>query len=191
VPVNSRLRKKLESMSMEELTDLLSSFKNLHNKTDTENRKRLTRALEIEYYYRDHPDLDNNYPELNPLILGINFDRDTRRERISHRLQERLKNGMVDEVEGLIRNGVSPEKLIYYGLEYKHITEYLQGQVDYQGMVRGLEISIHQFAKRQMTWFRGMERRGLQIHWLEGRLTMEEKLRRAVELFDSGSTAGS
>ncbi len=182
VPVNRALRSELEQKSMEELSARLASFKKLHNKTDTENRKRLLRALEIEYYYRDNPRLDDAYPELHPLILGINFDRDLRRERISRRLQERLKDGMIEEVEGLLAEGIPPGKLIYYGLEYKYITEFLLGRLEYGEMLSGLETAIHRFAKRQMTWFRGMERRGLHIHWLDGYTPMEEKLERAIDL---------
>jgi len=183
VPVNKSLRTGLAQKSMDELTAILSSFKKLHNKTDTENRKRLLRALEIEYYYRDHPQLDDDYPDLQPLIIGINFDRDSRRKRISQRLNERLNNGMTEEVEGLLGEGIPAEKLIYYGLEYKYITEYLQGKTDYPGMVSGLETAIHRFAKRQMTWFRGMERRGLKIHWINGCLSMEDKLSESLELY--------
>ncbi|MFC2099062.1 tRNA (adenosine(37)-N6)-dimethylallyltransferase MiaA [Bacteroidota bacterium] len=182
VPLNKELRKQLESQSMEELVRQLSSFKKPHNITDTENRKRLVRALEIEYYYQDHPQFDKDYPDLRPLLLGINFDRDSRRRRISQRLNERLKEGMIAEVEGLLGEGIPPEKLIYYGLEYKYITEHLLGKLDYEAMASGLETAIHQFAKRQMTWFRGMERRGLKIHWIDGYATDEEKLERAMRL---------
>ena len=183
VPLNKELRKQHESKSIEELTRLLSSFKKPHNVTDTDNRKRLLRALEIEHYYKENPALDDNYPEIRPLILGINFDRDSRRKRISERLLERLQKGMVEEVEGLLGEGILPEKLIYYGLEYKYITEYLQGKTDYKGMVSGLETAIHQFAKRQMTWFRGMERRGFKIHWIDGYIPIEKKLERALNLY--------
>jgi tRNA dimethylallyltransferase len=183
VPANNELRKQLESKSMEELGGILASFKKPHNVTDTGNRKRLLRALEIEHYYRENPALDDDYPEIRPLILGINFDRDARRKRISRRLSDRLKEGMVEEVEGLLGEGIPPEKLIYYGLEYKYITEYLQGNTDYEGMVSGLETAIHQFAKRQMTWFRGMERRGFKIYWIDGHLPLEEKLELALEYY--------
>jgi tRNA dimethylallyltransferase len=183
VPANNELRKQLESKSMEELAGILASFKKPHNVTDTGNRKRLLRALEIEHYYRENPAYDDDYPEIRPLILGINFDRDARRKRISRRLSDRLKEGMVEEVEGLLGEGIPPEKLIYYGLEYKYITEYLQGNTDYEGMVSGLETAIHQFAKRQMTWFRGMERRGFKIYWIDGHLPLEEKLELALEYY--------
>jgi tRNA dimethylallyltransferase len=183
VPANNELRKQLESKSMEELGGILASFKKPHNVTDTGNRKRLLRALEIEHYYRENPAYDDDYPEIRPLILGINYDRDARRKRISRRLSDRLKEGMVEEVEGLLGEGIPPEKLIYYGLEYKYITEYLQGNTDYEGMVSGLETAIHQFAKRQMTWFRGMERRGFKIYWIDGHLPLEEKLELALEYY--------
>lgn len=189
VPVNRGLRRELEGKGVEELSVLLASFKKLHNKTDTENRKRLLRALEIEFYYRDHPQLDYEYPDLRPLILGIRFERDARRSRISRRLNERLRDGMLDEVEGLLSEGIPAEKLEYYGLEYRYITRYLEGRTGYEEMVRGLETAIHRFAKRQMTWFRGMERRGLKIHWLEGDLPMEQKLDRALDLM--GESFGS
>ncbi len=183
VPVNKSLRAELEKKSMDKLRAELASFRNLHNKTDTGNRKRLIRALEIELYHKENPQPDNEYPDILPLILGINFDRNSRRRRISQRLLERLKEGMLEEVEGLLREGISPEKLIYYGLEYKYITEYLGGKMDYDKMFSGLETAIHQFAKRQMTWFRGMERKGMKIHWLDGYMPLDEKIEKAVELF--------
>jgi tRNA dimethylallyltransferase len=188
VPVNPSLREELSGKSMEELAARLASFRKLHNKTDTENRKRLLLAIEIETYYSEHPLLDEDYPVLRPLVLGIRFDRDERRKRISERLNARLREGMVEEVEVLLKEGVPEEKLIYYGLEYRYITEYLCGETDYGEMVSGLETAIHQFAKRQMTWFRGMERRGLKIYWLDGMLPMEEKLDRALALY-SGTSA--
>ncbi|MFC2116126.1 tRNA (adenosine(37)-N6)-dimethylallyltransferase MiaA [Bacteroidota bacterium] len=191
VPVNHSLRKELEQKSMEELRAVLASIRNLHNKTDIENRKRLIRALEIEFYYKENPKLDDNYPDINPLVLGISFDRNSRRDRISRRLHERLKEGLVEEVEGLLSEGISPEKLIYYGLEYRYIAEFLGGKKDYEEMVSGLETAIHQFAKRQMTWFRGMERKGMKIHWLEGYLPLEEKITRALELFKNPTEPGS
>jgi tRNA dimethylallyltransferase len=191
VPVNQSLRKEFEGRSMEELSGLLASFRKLHNITDTENRKRLVRALEIEYYYRDHPGLDEDYPGLHPLILGIRYDRDTRRSRISERLRQRLRSGMIEEVSRLLEEGIAEEKLIYYGLEYKYITEYLGGKYGYDEMVSALETAIHRFAKRQMTWFRGMERRGLKINWLDGLLPVEEKLDLAMQLLRNPTAPGS
>lgn len=186
VPLNPGLRGEFEQKSMKELAALLASFKKLHNKTDTVNRKRVVRALEIEYYYRDHPDLDRDYPDLQSLILGLRVDRETRRERISGRLKERLKAGLIEEVEGLLKEGIQAEKLKYYGLEYRYITEYLSGKNGYEEMLAGLETAIHRFAKRQMTWFRGMERRGLKIYWLDGKESLEGNLVRALELYRGG-----
>ena len=182
VPVNHSLRKEMEKKSMKELASRLASFKNLHNITDTENRKRLQRALEIELYYQDHPQLDEQYPDLDPILLGIRYERNTRRERISKRLRQRLKEGLIEEVKGLLSEGLPSEKLIYYGLEYKYITEFLLGKTNREEMTGKLETAIHQFAKRQMTWFRKMERSGMKIHWLEGSMPLEEKLDTAISL---------
>ena len=183
VPVNKSLREDLQGERMEDLAARLASFRTLHNTTDTQNRKRLVRAIEIETWYRDHPARNGDYPALNPLILGISFDRDTRRRRISERLNVRLREGMIEEVEALLKEGVPASKLSYYGLEYRYITEYLGGKISYGEMASRLETAIHRFAKRQMTWFRGMERRGLKIHWLDGGMPMEEKIARARELY--------
>ncbi len=176
VPVNPVYRAELEGKSMQELTRILASCKKLHNTTDTDTRKRLVRALEIEHYYATHPDADDFVPEVKPIVFGIHVDRDTRRKNISCRLHKRLEEGMLEEVEMLIDRGVAPEKLIYYGLEYKYITLYLIGQLNYDAMVQKLEIAIHRFAKRQMTWFRGMERRGIGINWIKGTLPVDKKL---------------
>ncbi len=186
VPVNRLLRSGLEKKSMDELVSQLSSFKKLHNKTDTEDRNRLIRALEIEFYYRDHPGLDEEYPDLKPLILGISFDRLSRRNMIARRLHERLQAGMIEEVKGLLAEGIPAGKLICYGLEYKYITEHLTGKTGLEEMTRQLETAIHRFAKRQMTWFRRMERSGMRIHWLNGDMPLEEKLEIAVSLLDAG-----
>ena len=183
VPVNQDLRKELERSGMEELADRLAGFKKLHNKTDTADRKRLIRALEIEVYYREHPELDEQMPDIRPLVLGIRFDRLTRREWISRRLAERLDRGMIGEVRGLLDEGISPEKLMYYGLEYKYLTEHLTGQTTFEEMFARLETAIHRFAKRQMTWFRKMEREGIKIHWMDGKLPLEAKMEMAVRLF--------
>jgi len=182
VPVNPDLLKQLEKESMSNLTKILASFKKLHNVTDISSRERLIRAIEIETYYKNHPEAEANYPEIYSLIIGIRFDREDRRKRITERLKDRLKNGMVEEVESLMNSGVSPEILIYYGLEYKYITLYLLQKLSREEMFIKLETAIHQFAKRQMTWFRGMERKGVKIHWLDGRLPMEEKIERALRL---------
>ena len=170
VPENPELRAALEEKSLEELTALLATYKQLHNNTDTDSKKRAIRAIEIEEYYRTCPVEERYFPQINALTVGVMVDREVRRERISRRLRERLAAGMVDEVRGLLDSGLEPEQLMYYGLEYKYLTLYLTGAMGYDDMVNGLEIAIHQFAKRQMTWFRGMEKRGVQIHWLDGSL---------------------
>ncbi|MBR5593007.1 MAG: tRNA (adenosine(37)-N6)-dimethylallyltransferase MiaA [Bacteroidaceae bacterium] len=170
VPENPALRAELEEKSLEELTALLATYKQLHNNTDTDSKKRAIRAIEIEEYYRACPVKERYFPQINALTVGVMVDREVRRERISRRLRERLENGMVEEVRQLLDNGLLPEQLIYYGLEYKYLTLYLTGAMTYDDMASGLEVAIHQFAKRQMTWFRGMEKRGVKIHWLDGSL---------------------
>ena len=170
VTENPALRAALEEKSLEELTALLATYKQLHNNTDTNNKKRAIRAIEIEEYYRICPVEERYFPQIKALTVGVMVDREVRRERISRRLRERLDNGMVEEVKRLLDSGLEPEQLIYYGLEYKYLTLYLTGAMEYEEMVAGLEIAIHQFAKRQMTWFRGMEKRGVEIHWLDGSL---------------------
>jgi tRNA dimethylallyltransferase len=182
VPPDSGLRIELEKKSMEELKEILSTFKNLHNTTDTDTRKRVIRAIGIEHSGRNKGNHCSEFPKVRALVTGITFDRDTRRKRISERLKQRLDSGMVDEVKNLIDMGINTETLIYYGLEYKFITLYLTGKISCQEMVRDLEIAIHQFAKRQMTWFRGMERRGIKINWIDGQLPMEEKVEKVMEL---------
>lgn len=167
VPENPELRARLEEKSLEELTVILAGYKNLHNNTDTDSKKRAIRAIEIEEYYLTCPVEERSFPQVNALVVGVSVDREVRRERISRRLRERLKEGMVDEVRSLLDSGITPDQLIYYGLEYKYITLYLTGAMKYDEMVHGLEIAIHQFAKRQMTWFRGMEKRGVDIKWID------------------------
>lgn len=174
VPENPALRAALEEKSLEELTALLATYKQLHNNTDTDNKKRAIRAIEIEEYYRNCPVEERYFPQINALTIGVQVDREVRRERISRRLRERLACGMVDEVRGLLDSGLQPDQLIYYGLEYKYLTLYLTGAMGYDEMVSGLEIAIHQFAKRQMTWFRGMEKRGVQIHWVDAMRPLPE-----------------
>ena len=174
VPENPPLRAALEEKSLEELTALLATYKQLHNNTDTDNKKRAIRAIEIEEYYRNCPVEERYFPQIKALTIGVQVDREVRRERISRRLRERLACGMVDEVRGLLDAGLQPDQLIYYGLEYKYLTLYLTGAMGYDEMVSGLEIAIHQFAKRQMTWFRGMEKRGVEIHWLDASGSMDE-----------------
>ncbi len=182
VPPDSGLRVELEKKSIEELKEILLTFKNLHNSTDIDTRKRVIRAIEIEHSSRDKGKQGNQFPKINALLVGIVFDRDTRRKRISERLKQRLNSGMINEVKHLIDIGISPETLIYYGLEYKFITLYLMGKLTHDEMVRDLETAIHQFAKRQMTWFRGMERKGIIINWIEGSLPMEEKVEKVMGL---------
>jgi len=182
VPSDPALRSELEKKPMDELIELLSSFKKLHNKTDLDSKKRVIRAIEIEEYQAARNMQHSYFPEFNCLVAGVRFDIEVRRRRITERLMQRLDAGMVDEVRRLLDRGIEPEDLIYYGLEYKYITLYLTGKLTYNCMVRDLETAIHQFAKRQMTWFRGMERRGIMIHWLNGELPMEEKVRQVMEL---------
>lgn len=176
VPENNSLRHDLADKLLEELTTILSSYKILHNRTDVDTVKRAIRAIEIEEYYKEHRVNVSDYPKLNSLIVGLDIDRELRRDKITKRLKERLDNGMIDEVKNLLEQGVAPDDLIYYGLEYKYLTLYCIGKLSFDEMFRQLEIAIHQFAKRQMTWFRGMERRGMSIHWIEASLPMEEKL---------------
>ena len=170
VPENPALRARLEEKSLEELTAILAGYKSLHNNTDTDSKKRAIRAIEIEEYYLNCPVEERSFPQINALVVGVSVDREVRRGRISRRLRERLKEGMVEEVRALLDSGLDPEQLIYYGLEYKYLTLYLTGAMGYDDMVRGLEIAIHQFAKRQMTWFRGMEKRGVDIKWVDASL---------------------
>ncbi len=184
VPPDSGLRIELEKKSMDELREILQTFKNLHNTTDLDTKKRVIRAIEIEHSSKNKTNNLSMFPKVKALLIGIIFDRDTRRKRISERLRQRLDSGMVDEVKNLINSGVTTETLMYYGLEYKFITLYLSGQLSFAEMVRDLEIAIHQFAKRQMTWFRGMERRGIKINWIDGELPMEEKVGKVMELLN-------
>ncbi len=181
VPQNQALRDSLEGKSLEELTRMLVELKrqngsNMHNRTDVDTAQRAIRAIEIETYNLEHPTPERQMPQVESLIIGINIDRELRREKITRRLKARLDEGMCDEIQGLIDGGINPEDLIYYGLEYKFITEYVIGRISYEEMFRQLEIAIHQFAKRQMTWFRGMERRGFTIHWIDAAQSMEDKL---------------
>ena len=176
VPENPELRARLADKSLEELTGILKQYKTLHNTTDVDTAKRAIRAIEIEEYYAHTPVDERTFPQLNSLIIGVDIDRELRREKISRRLRQRLDEGMVDEVRRLIEQGIQPDDLIYYGLEYKYLTLYVIGKLTYEEMYRELEIAIHQFAKRQMTWFRGMERRGFTIHWMDAGLPMEEKI---------------
>ena len=182
VPQNQELRCSLEGKSLDELTQMLTDIKiktgsNMHNTTDVDSCQRAIRAIEIETYNLEHPTPRRELPSVDSVIIGIDINRDLRREKITRRLKARLEEGMVDEVRALLDEGISAEDLIYYGLEYKFITEYLMGRTSYEEMFQRLEIAIHQFAKRQMTWFRGMERRGFTIHWISATLSMDEKIK--------------
>lgn len=183
VPENKSLREQLELKTLGELSEMLVHLKkengsNMHNSTDIDNKKRAIRAIEIETYYKHNSNVkERDFSKIDSMIFGINIDRDERRQRISDRLAQRLKSGMVDEVRMLLDRGICPDDLIYYGLEYKFVTKFLIGEISYDEMYHSLEIAIHQFAKRQMTWFRGMERRGFKINWIDYSLSMEEKIR--------------
>lgn len=181
VPENPGLRERLENKSLEELTTILAGYKTLHNNTDTDTKKRAIRAIEIEEYYASCPVEERSFPEIKTLTVGVDVDREVRRERITARLLQRLGDGLVEEVERLLASGITADQLIYYGLEYKFVTMYVTGAIGYNDMVRGLETAIHQFAKRQMTWFRGMEKRGTKIHWIDAAMPRAEQ----VELIKS------
>ena len=185
VPENPELRASLEGKTLEELTRILEGYKILHNSTDVDTAKRAIRAIEIEEYYKQQPPEYREFPSLKSLIVGVDIDRELRREKITRRLKQRLDEGMVEEVRGLLDEGIPAENLIYYGLEYKFLTQYAIGELTYEEMFHQLETAIHQFAKRQMTWFRGMERRGFTIHWLDATLTMEEKTEKIINLINT------
>jgi tRNA dimethylallyltransferase len=181
VPSDRQRREALAQLSLEDLSIILTGYKTVHNSSDTETKNRAIRAIEIEEYLLLHPDLAFEFPKINSLIIGIQFDRDTRRERITLRLKQRLEEGMVEEVQGLLDSGLTAEELTWYGLEYKYLTLYLTGQLSKDEMFDRLNIAIHQFAKRQMTWFRKMEREGFEIKWLDGFMPMEEKVSFVLE----------
>ena len=188
VPQNQELRDRLEGKSLAELTAMLAELKqrtgsNMHNTTDVDSCQRAIRAIEIETYNLENPVPRRELPPVDSLIIGIDIDRELRREKITRRLKARLDEGMVDEVQKLLDEGIAPEDLIYYGLEYKFLTEYITGQLTFDEMFKRLEIAIHQFAKRQMTWFRGMERRGFTIHWIDATLPMDEKIKTIIDLW--------
>lgn len=186
VPVNGELRASLEGVPLPELAARLATYKKLHNTTEIDTPKRAIRAIEIEEYYRTHPYEEKDFPQLRPLIVGVEVSREVRRERITRRLHERLEQGMVEEVRHLLDSGVAPEDLIYYGLEYKYLTLYLTGKFSYDAMVEQLNVAIHQFAKRQMTWFRKMEREGFEIRWLDAGLPLEERVERVKGWWGAG-----
>lgn len=189
VPQNPKLRESLEGKSLDQLTQMLVQLKqkngsNMHNRTDVDTAQRAIRAIEIETYNLEHPTPERQMPPVDSLVIGINIDRELRREKITRRLKARLEEGMCDEIRSLIDGGVNPDDLIYYGLEYKFVTEYVVGKTSYEEMFRQLEIAIHQFAKRQMTWFRGMERRGYTIHWIDAAQSMDEKVEAIMSLMN-------
>lgn len=193
VPQNPALRASLEGKDIDELKQILIDLKAqtgsvMHNKTDVDSPSRAVRAIEIETYNLEHPALERQMPPQDSLIIGVSIDRDERRRKITARLHDRLDHGMVDEIRGLLDRGIPAEDLIYYGLEYRYVTEYAIGRLSYDEMFHQLEIAIHQFAKRQMTWFRGMERRGMTIHWIDALQPMEEKLADIMGLLDIKDT---
>jgi len=190
VPTNDTLRAELQAKSDEEIVEMLKSYKTLHNQTDIDTRKRMIRALEIEVYYSHHEKEDRSFPAIHPLIIGVNIDRNSRRQKITQRLKSRLAEGMLDEVQKLIDKGISPDDLIYYGLEYKYLTLHLTGKLSYNDMFEELNTAIHQFAKRQMTWFRGMERKGVEIHWIDALAHIDEKVNRALEIIGQKQKEG-
>lgn len=186
VPVNEELRDALAGVGLKELAERLATYKKLHNTTEIDTPKRAIRAIEIEEYYCSHPYEEKEFPEISSLIVAVDVDREVRRNRITQRLHARLQNGMVEEVRRLLDSGVKPEDLIYYGLEYKYLTLYLTGEMGYEEMVEKLNVSIHQFAKRQMTWFRKMERDGFNIRWLDAGMDMDEKVQLVKQWMTEG-----
>ena len=189
VPQNAELRERLAGKSLEELTAMLVELKKktgstMHNRSDVDTAQRAIRAIEIEEHNLNNPMPERECPPIDSLIIGVDIDRDERRRKITNRLKARLEDGMVEEIQGLLRCGIPAEDLIYYGLEYKFVTEYVTGKLTYDEMFRQLEIAIHQFAKRQMTWFRGMERRGFHIHWLDASKPIDDKVMAIMELTD-------
>ena len=187
VPQNQTLRDKLADKSLAELTEMLEDLKRrnhsvMHNRTDVDTAQRAIRAIEIETYNLEHPTDNRTLPPIDSVIIGVDINREERRRKITQRLKQRLEEGMVDEIRQLLDRGIAPENLIYYGLEYKFVTEYVIGKISYEEMFRQLEIAIHQFAKRQMTWFRGMERRGFTIHWIDALDPMDSKVAQIMDI---------
>lgn len=187
VPQNQALRDELADKSLAELTEMLEDLKHrnhsvMHNRTDVDTAQRAIRAIEIETYNLEHPTDNRTLPPIDSVIIGVDINREERRRKITQRLKQRLEEGMVDEIRQLLDHGIAPENLIYYGLEYKFVTEYVIGKTSYEEMFRQLEIAIHQFAKRQMTWFRGMERRGFTIHWIDALNPMDSKVAQIMDI---------
>ena len=190
VPQNEELRQRLEGKSLEELTVMLEDLKQrtgstMHNRSDVDTAQRAIRAIEIEEYNLVHPVPEREFPAIDSVIVGVDIEREARREKITRRLKDRLNDGMIEEVRGLVDSGIPQENLTYYGLEYKFVTEYVVGLITYEEMFTRLEIAIHQFAKRQMTWFRGMERRGFRIHWIDALLPMDKKVEKVLNVWNS------
>lgn len=185
VPVNETLRAELETKSLEELVEIFSRYQRMHNTSDCDTKKRAIRAIEIAEYYKTHSPENTDYPVINPLFIGVRYPRDVERERITLRLKQRLENGMILEVENLLASGITPDQLLYYGLEYKFLTLYLTRKLTYQEMFTQLNTAIHQFAKRQMTWFRRMERNGIVINWLDSNLSVNGKIEKIKNLLNS------
>lgn len=188
VPENTALRNELANKTLDELTAILATYKKLHNNTDTDTVKRAIRAIEIEEYYKKIPVGEREFPKIRTLTVGLDVSREVRRERISRRLHARMEQGLVEEVERLLASGLTVEQLIYYGLEYKFVTLYIKGELTRKQMIDELEIAIHQFAKRQMTWFRGMERRGINVKWVDTTLPMSSQVEIIKQwLYDKGA----
>ena len=188
VPENKELRQRLEGKTLQELTAMLVELKKkngsaMHNTTDVDTAQRAIRAIEIETFNGEHPMESAQVPTIESLVIGLDIDREERRRKITQRLKSRLEEGMVDEIRQLLNRGIPAEDLIYYGLEYKYVTEYAIGKLSYDEMFCQLEIAIHQFAKRQMTWFRGMERRGTKIHWIDASKPMDIKIEEIKKLW--------
>ncbi|WP_029903145.1 tRNA (adenosine(37)-N6)-dimethylallyltransferase MiaA [Prevotella sp. 10(H)] len=186
VPENKELRKKYQDYTLEELTAILATYKTLHNTTDVDTAQRAIRAIEIEEYKKEYPLEQNEFPPLNSLVIGVNIDRELRRQKITNRLKSRLDEGMIEEIKNILEKGIHPDDLIYYGLEYKYVTLFLLDKLSYEEMFSQLEIAIHQFAKRQMTWFRGMEKRGTKIEWIDASLPMPEKVEKVIKRINGG-----
>ncbi len=184
VPENRQLRESIADLHLDKLTARLHDFKVPHNITDTEDSKRLIRAIEIQTYYKEHPEIDRSFPEIKNTIIGILLNREVIRKRITERLKQRLDSGMAGEVKELLDKGLTPEQLKFYGLEYKYLTMYITGEINYDDMFRLLNTAIHQFAKRQMTWFRKMERSGYKIYWIDGNLSLEERVSSALQKYN-------
>ena len=185
VPENKVLRDELEKIKTEKLVKILSSYGSLHNISDTSDRKRLIRAIEIQQYHKTNKDIQTKLPAIKSIVFGIDLERDEVRNRITKRLKTRLQEGMIEEVKELMRKGLSSEQIKFYGLEYKFLTSYIMDEFSYDEMFRQLNTAIHQFAKRQMTWFRRMEKKGFKINWIDGKLNLETKINKCIEIINS------